>query len=297
MSESGTYRGIPRTYVNGALLPSAHAAISISDQGVLYGLGFFETFRSSAGKPHLWSFHCDRLTKSCERVGIILPKTFLAVNRTRLLEVMAELRADARMAEAVFRYTVTAGVNGRASEFLTVRPLPEATSPEGIALRVLKTRRDLGEWSPRPKSINYINAMIGMRELASRHAGPTDDGLFLSHDSNLVVETPRQSVIWISGGRIHITDESLGGVASTCVAWLQQQGVPLLPTKSTLLDFAHAQAIVCVNAVRGITPVREIWNAGDTEKIATLNSAAHPRVIDLQAAWNAALLETAGAPM
>jgi 4-amino-4-deoxychorismate lyase len=294
MSESGTFRGIPRTFVNGALLPSTHAAISISDQGLLYGLGFFETFRSSGGKPHLWTFHCDRLTKSCEKVGINIPRTFLALDRARLLEVMAELSKEAGVVDAVFRYTVTAGVNGRPSEFLSVRPLPEDAPAAGINLRVLKTRRDSGEWIPRPKSVNYINAMLGVRELVTRHAGSTDDGLFLSHESNLVVETPRQSLIWVSGGRIHIADEDLGGVSSTCVSWLQHHGVPLTPTKSTLLDFAHSQAVVCVNAVRGITPVREIWNAGDTEKIATLASATHARVLDFQAAWKQALAQTAG---
>jgi hypothetical protein len=50
-----------------------------------------------------------------------------------------------------------------------------------------------------------------------------------------------------------------------------------------------------LNAVRGITPVREIWDAQDGAVLCTLDSAGHPLVVKLQQAWREALEATAAA--
>ena len=53
--------------INGQAVDS----ISITDRGLAYGDGIFETIAVAHGKPCLWQKHCDRLLRSCKQLGII----------------------------------------------------------------------------------------------------------------------------------------------------------------------------------------------------------------------------------
>lgn len=282
----------PTVYLNGELVELGAAQIPITDAGLLYGLGFFETFRTSGGRPHHWRFNRDRLLASCDRAKLILPNACLARDEARLDSIVRELLLRSEQADAVFRYTVTAGTDGNATELLTLRSLPAVSPEAGIALRVLKLRRDSGEWWPRPKSLNYANAMLGSRELQMRGASESDEGLYLSQIGDLIVETPRQNVLWITGDRIQTPDPATGAVSGTCLAWLREIGLATVPVRATLVDMQQADAVVCANAVRGITPVAQLCDDRD-EILRTFSSSTHPVVLDLQRKWNAAVTATA----
>ncbi|HWA86635.1 MAG TPA: aminotransferase class IV [Opitutus sp.] len=285
---------VPLVYFNGELVSAAAARLPIDDRGVLFGLGFFETFRTSGGRPHHWNYHRRRLTQACATAGLAIPPHFLAADSARLGATVAQLLASASSSDAVFRYTITAGTRAAPSEFLVLRPLPPAAPPEGISLRVLALARDNGEFIPRPKSLNYANALLGAGELARRTGGPADEGLFLSREGRCVVETPCQNIAWLAGGELRYPDPSLGAIAGTCLEWLRENcGLPAMPRRAPLDELLAADAILVGNAVRGITPVREIWSADDRTLLRSLDSAAHPRIRAFHAAWDDALRATA----
>ncbi|HVU24337.1 MAG TPA: aminotransferase class IV [Opitutus sp.] len=280
-------------YFNGGIVPASEARLPIGDRGVRHGLGFFETFRTSGGRPHHWRFHQHRLARACETARLPIPPHFLASNETRLRAVVAQLLAATASRDAVFRYTMAAGEGSTPSESLTLRPLPSA-APAGVCLRVLALRRDNGEFLPRPKSLNYLNALLGAEELATRTADPGDEGLFLSREGDFVVETPRQNLAWLAGDRLCHPDPALGAVAGTCLAWLLETcGRPGVPRRAPLDELLAADAIFVCNAVRGITPVREIRGADDRAVLRTLDSVAHPRVREWSAQWEESLRVTA----
>ncbi|MEK9148192.1 MAG: hypothetical protein AAB650_02035, partial [Patescibacteria group bacterium] len=67
--------------------------------------------------------------------------------------------------------------------FASLAALPEVLAQHGLAgpavlslpleevtLRLLNLARDNGEWVPRPKSLNYMNALLGAAELKQRGA-------------------------------------------------------------------------------------------------------------------------------
>jgi len=283
-------------YFNGRIVPVDEARLPLDDRGVLYGLGFFETFRTSGGRPHHWSYHQRRLAAACAVARLALPPMGLARNEARLRETVTALLRAHSFVDAVFRYTVTGGAGGVPSEFLTLRPLPAEPPAEGIRLRVLQLARDSGEWLPRPKSLNYANALLGADELAARSTGPGDEGLFLARDGGCVVETPRQNLAWIAGGRLCYPDPALGAIAGTCLAWLLTHGgQPAEPRRASLGDLLSAEAVLVLNAVRGLTPVREIWDAGDRGVLRSFASAHHPVVQDFRSRWAGALRVTAAA--
>ncbi len=281
-------------YFNGKLLPAADAGLSISDRAVLFGIGFFETFRTSGGRPHHWSFNLARLRRACATAGVAIPAGFLAEDEGRLREVVRQMLAAKGEVDAVFRYTLTGGAtDGRPSELLTLRALPPEPPREGIDLRVLCTLRDNGEWLPRPKSLNYANAWLGENERTRRSRTESDEGLFLSREGSFVVETTRQSVAWVAEGELRFCDPSLGPVEGTCLAWVLATGLPARPVRAELAEILKAEAVFVLNAVRGITPVRTIWDRNDREPLGTFASHAHPLVVSLRQQWREALAATA----
>ena len=293
MAESFPDPTVSMAYLNGRLIPLREAHISVADGGLLYGVGFFETFRTSGGRPHLWPFHEARLIRSCARAGIMIPETFLVSTEAAMRKAVSACLRENGQGDAVFRYTITSGDERGPTELMTTRPLPETTGDSEICLRVLKVRRDSGEWIPRPKSVNYLNATLGLRELRSRKIPAADEGLFLSREGDMVVETPRQNLAWIVGDEIRVAADSAGAVAGTCQAWMHSLGHAISPVRSTLSDFLRADAIVCLNSVRGFTPVREVWDEDDARCLGRFPSAAHPLVRQLQREWQDGLLLTA----
>lgn len=274
-------------------MPASEARVSIADAGFLHGFGFFETFRTSGGHPHHWAFNQRRLAASCARAGLRLPDHFLAADSPRLRAIVRALLDSAGVHDAVFRYTVTAGHDETPSELLACRELPSAAPTGGVALRVLGLTRDSGEWLPRPKSVSYLNAVAGAREVDQRRKHESDEGLFLSRGEGFVVETPRQNIAWISGGRICYPDPVVGGIAGTCLSWLLELGPACAPCKASVTELVGAEAIFVLNAVRGITPIREIYDPNDLPLRCGIESASHPLVMMLKERWADELRATA----
>jgi 4-amino-4-deoxychorismate lyase len=293
MSETTTRTDAGRSvYLDGRIVLAEEASVSLEDRGLLYGFGFFETFRTSGGRAHHWAFNLARLKRACGTAGLKLPSSFLSGSEPRLQMFVEQLLVRNGESDGVFRYTVTAGGPNGPSEFMTLRRLPAAAPDHGVALRVLNLRRDSGEWIPRPKSLNYMNAALGHQEVRRRSQAESDEGLFMSGVGNFVVETARQNLVWIKGERLFTPDPSVGSVAGTCLDWIAATGSPVQSVRAHLEDLITADAVVCVNSVRGITAVCEIWDQTDATRLARLNSHAHPIVTNLQSKWAQELVLT-----
>ena len=57
--------------------------ISVSDRGLAYGDGLFETIAVRQSRPLLWELHWQRLKAGCERLSIKCPEAILL---TRILK-------------------------------------------------------------------------------------------------------------------------------------------------------------------------------------------------------------------
>lgn len=284
----------PTVYFNGAFVATSAARLAVDDRGLLFGIGFFETFRTCEGRPHHWSYHRRRLERACATAQLVPPATFLARNDDALHAAVQRLLREHGLTDAVFRYTLTAGSReGAASELLTLRAAPPSSPGEGVCLRVLNLARDNGEWSPRPKSLSYANAWLGAEELRRRSPEPSDEGLFLSREGRFIVETARQNIGWIVDGSFRYPDPALGAVAGTCLEWLLDVGLPNEPRRAPLDELLAAEAIVVTNSVRGITPVHLVFDAQDEPLRIGIDSRNHPLVVSLRRQWNEALDATA----
>jgi 4-amino-4-deoxychorismate lyase len=265
---------------------SETATISADDHGALYGAGFFETFRTRGGVPVRLEKHLARLHAACERLGIRIPDAALASSHAseKWTPVIGRLLAAAGLKDGVFRLTVTAGEHPaplgsgeylHPHERLTVRAFPPAPPAGGVTLHRLNTLRDTGEWSPRPKSLNYLNTLLAARELATLRDHPADEGMMLDARGH-VSEGVFANILWVREGVVFTPREDTGclpGIGRAhLLARLREAGVKVAEVAAGVDALTWADAVAMVSCVRGVVPVARItdvagepyWKSGDT---------------------------------
>lgn len=93
--------------LNGKFLPHEEAQLSVLDNGVLFGDGFYDTMRTYGGVVLELEQHLDRLEKSAKLTGIDLP-----CSRAELKSWIEETVKRNGFASSRTRATLTRGVNG-----------------------------------------------------------------------------------------------------------------------------------------------------------------------------------------
>src|SRR5438445_10944368 len=73
LQASGASDGL--VYVSGAFRPSADAAVSVFDHGLLYGDGVFEGIRAYNGRVFRLERHIERLFDSAKAIRLSIPHT------------------------------------------------------------------------------------------------------------------------------------------------------------------------------------------------------------------------------
>jgi 4-amino-4-deoxychorismate lyase len=242
-------------WLNGKFVRAEEAVLPVADHGLIYGAGFFETFRTFGGKPRDLAKHLFRLRNSCGLLG-------LQPDLSRVEAAVADLLKLEGATDAVFRLTVTAGVPERPglapvypspSVLLILRPLPPPLAATGAVLRVLRMVRSTPEVSPRPKSLNYLNNLLAARELAFG-SEPADEGLMLTTDGH-VCEGVVTNLSWLRGEVLHVPDHTLGALPGLaqhwlCAAWKAGGGM-VVEARIKPVSLRDADALILSNAVRG----------------------------------------------
>ncbi|MGB1271410.1 MAG: aminotransferase class IV, partial [Endozoicomonas sp.] len=113
----------PLVWVDG----SPGNVLPVSDRGVAYGDGVFETIRVSGGKVTLGNYHWARLAQACERLKLPLDIELICSEVVHFL-------ASAGAGSGVLKLMVTRGSGGRGyspegcvrpRRVLSLHPLPE----------------------------------------------------------------------------------------------------------------------------------------------------------------------------
>lgn len=246
---------MPEALIDGR--PSAY--VPVDDRGLLYGDHLFETVAFVAGQAPLWERHMDRLIDSARRLLIPPPDPrLLASECTRL--VAAEQRA-------IVRITLTRGSGGHAYEppvqvkprrILTRRCWPtgiESARQRGIVVHTSPVRLAAGGPLVGLKHGNRLEQVLAAEQ--ARRSGVEDALLFDARDR--LVEAIAGNLVLILDGR-PVTPRLCGaGVAGVGLQWLNEQlGGNLLTQDLDQLSLRRAQAVMVINSVTGIRPVRQL---------------------------------------
>jgi branched-chain amino acid aminotransferase len=189
-------------YSAGQFRPSAEAAVSVFDHGLLYGDGVFEGIRAYNGRVFKLEQHIDRLFDSAKAIRLVVPQS-----RAAVADLVLEACRQNAILDGYIRLVVTRGAGD-----LSVDPVscqrPEIVVIVKRALTLYARKRAAGvavvtssfrrnppdASSPAIKSLNYLNNVLARIEANDRGA---DEALLLDH-SGYVAEATVDNVFIVS---------------------------------------------------------------------------------------------------
>ena len=168
--------------VNGRLLDSEHAVISVFDHGFLYGEGVYEVLRTYDGEPFLFDRHMHRLRASAGLIRLALPFDDHEFD-VRIRDTMAAAGLGTEGREAYIRVLVTRGIgeisydpNGCPTPSVVIIVKQHVDAPasaysDGVTVSLVSVLRNHpGSVSPIIKSNNLLNNALGQQEALRKGA-------------------------------------------------------------------------------------------------------------------------------
>ncbi|MGZ4591414.1 MAG: aminotransferase class IV [Actinomycetes bacterium] len=188
-----------KTWVNGTIVESAEALVSVFDHGLTVGDGVFETAKVVDGKPFALTRHLDRLVASA--VGLGLPTPDVELVRHAIADTLAEndLSGPLRL-----RVTLTGGVSplgsdrGTAGPTLVVALAPATEWPAPAALATVPWPRNEHAPTAGLKTTSYADNVVA---LARATAAGADEAV-LANTAGLLCEGTGSNVFVVLEGRV-----------------------------------------------------------------------------------------------
>ena len=256
-----------KIYLNGKMMNSEEAMVSVYDHGFLYGLGLFETFRTYGGQAFLLERHMKRLETACQYLGIKLPLTL-----EQLQSIVQSLLDGNGLEDGYVRVTVSAGTGElglpthdyvEPTIVVMVKPIgdpPLEQKRKGKALQLLQTVRNTPEGPYRFKSLHYMNNIIAKRELIALGEATIDgaEGLMLSNDG-YIAEGIVSNLFFVKDNIIytpHLDTGILPGITREFVIELaKQQGYKVEEGLYTFAELWEASEIWMTNSIQELIPI------------------------------------------
>ena len=236
-------------WMNGEILESAHAKVSVFDRGFLYGDGLFETIRIHNGGIFQWQRHWARLIKGCSALGIQSP-----CSEDDFHKVIGQLITKNQITKCMARIHLSRGAgprgylppkNAKITALITLHPAPELSpnTPRSWNLIVSKMRTPSFASSSQWKTTNKLFQTLIKQEANTAGA---DDAIILNEND-------------------HITELSSGNL------FLTHQGVILTPpvdtgilpgtTRELILELAMQLGLDCRESYCDLSTLREASSA------------------------------------
>lgn len=257
--------------------PDKMQTIEPSNRGFQYGDGLFETIAVRAGKLRQWSYHLDRLTAGCKRLGLEAP---LASLEGEVSAVLASSQHDTSFCLA--KIIVTAGASKRgygrslpipAEVYIDVfpsTPLDKSAYTTGVVTMLCATRLATGSPVAGLKTLNRIEQV-----LASSECLPTEafEGLTLDAAGRLICGTI-SNVFLVKDNVIRTPSLKRCGVEGTMRRFvldlLKQEGRDAEVCDLDEDHLATADEVFVTNSQMGAVPVRRCgdykWAVGSTTR-------------------------------
>lgn len=215
-----------QVWLDGKLVPSEKACVSVMDHGVLYGDGVFEGIRSYNGRIMKLATHLKRLYESAKAIRLVIPYT----QEELAAAVRETLKANGR-ADGYVRLCVTRGIgemglnpfnSPRPTVFIVtcdLRLYPREFYENGLPIISSSVMRNHpAALSPRIKSNNYLNNIMAKIEAI-------DAGVFeavMYNHQGFVAECTADNLFVVKNGRV-ITPPLSAGSLEGCTRNLVMQ--------------------------------------------------------------------------
>ncbi|MBK3496895.1 aminodeoxychorismate lyase [Viridibacillus sp. YIM B01967] len=242
-------------WMNGEYVQSEDLRISPFDHGFLYGLGFFETFRTYGEDVFLWEEHCKRLQHALDDYHIVLPYSFV-----ELLTVIRELDERSDGEDGYFRLNVSAGPHDiglkptsytEPTVIIFRKSLPKMIRGQEKSAVWLNTKRNSPEQAIRHKSHHYANNVLARFEMPSL---VEQEGFFVNAEG-FVAEGITSNIFWVKDGEIYTPSIETGILPGITRQQVMQQ-VAVVEGFYTPEQLESADECFITTSIQELIPIR-----------------------------------------
>jgi 4-amino-4-deoxychorismate lyase len=245
--------------------------LPLSDRGLAYGDGVFETIRYCNGRLLFEDLHLQRLQRACRTLDLTLDESALEDDIAKALRL-------GNTPHGVLKIIVTRGGGGRgyrpprqqSTRIITLHPLPDyGPTPPEKGIRAFLCRQRLGIQT----TLAGIKHLNRLEQVLASGEWPDDgflEGLMLDQDG-YVIEGTRSNLFFVRQGRLYTPDLARCGIDGIMrQVLLQHYGEKVESGYYTLADLYQAEEVFFCNSVFGVWPVLSLragtdemqWQAG-----------------------------------
>ena len=242
-----------KVWLDGALVDSASACVSVTDHGLTVGDGVFETLKTYGGRPFAVRRHLERLAASAAGMGLVAPPP--GELRTALEAVVS---ANG-LGDAALRITLTGGpgplgsARGDAGPTVVIAPGVLSPWPAATGVAVVPWPRNERGALSGLKTTSYGENVVALAWARDRGAG---EALFANLAGNLCEGTGTNVVVAL-GGRLVTPPLSSGCLAGVTRA-LVVEACDVVEEDVPLPDLAHAEEAFLTSTTREVQAIDAI---------------------------------------
>jgi len=251
-----------KIFLNGKLVDSDKAYIPVTDSGLLYGAGLFETMRSYNGTVFELDSHLDRLFASAKALSINNPydKKYFAD------AVYAVLKAN-ELTDARLRLTLTSGPMGQPDEnrkptviimATKLQPYPAEYYKKGVLVVLSPFRQNPADPLCGHKTTSYFSRILTLNLAHQKNAA---EALWFTTDNRLA-EGCISNVFLVKNSVLYtpLTNTPvLPGVARKTVFEIaSQNSIQAVEKDLYINDLLDANEVFLTNVIMQVMPVNGI---------------------------------------
>ena len=250
-------------YLNGQLVPSEQAVVSVFDHGYLYGDGVFEGIRIYDGVIFRLDEHLERLYDSAKSILMTIPIAYEEMAQAVLDTVRANGLQNGYIRLVISRGPGDLGLDPRNCPKPTIviiadtiKLFPEEFYQNGLKIVTVPTRRNSpAALNPQIKSLNYLNSVLVKIEAAQ--AGALE-ALTVNADG-YVCEGSGDNVFIVKKGKVFTPPVYLGALDGITrreiFAICENLGITLVETPFTRHDVYIADECFLTGTAAELIPV------------------------------------------
>ena len=186
-------------YLNGEYMRAEDASLPLGDLAIVRGFGVFDFLRTYGHEPFMLREHVQRLLRSAAQIGLDMPWSLDEIEA-----IVSETNDRNGLSDVTIRIVATGGVS---SNYM----LPQDNTSLAVMVHTLKpyapeiytegayvTTTDIARLLPTVKSLNYLGAIIAVRE--ADKAGAVE-AVYRTPDGR-VTEGTRSNLFLLRGGKV-----------------------------------------------------------------------------------------------
>lgn len=266
-------------YLNGKIVPSKEAMISVFDHGFLYGDGIYETMRTYEGVVFKFDEHLKRLYRSASLIGLTLPLEIDPLKIAVYETLIANSFRNAYIRLTISRGRGSIGIDPDLCREPTIaiivqeiKEYPKSYYKNGISIIISRTKRNLKEAiDPRIKSLNFLNNILAKIEAKNANAY---EAIMLNAGGKLTEGTISNLFFYRNDSLCTPSVDCgiLDGITRGIVIDLaRREGMKLEEGKFTKKDIYSAKEVFITNTTLEVMPVskvdNQIYAVGDITKL------------------------------